>query len=111
MTTLVLKQPYADVLEWLGGTQAAVDEALRQYTIQKIQEHVLDLQEKACVWEEKYGCSYDLFAYRTATDESYIQQLDSDPTTRQWEADLLSWEFYAAELKEWHQRLHSILTA
>lgn len=111
MPTIALKEPYTHVLEHLGNIQQVVDEALRQYTLQKVQQQVLDLQERVRAWEEKYGCSYDLFAYRTSTDEGYVRQLDAASETRQWEADLFSWEFYAAELKEWRQRLHTILTA
>ncbi len=52
------------------------------------------------VWEEKYQCSYDLFAYRTATDDAFIDDLNADLATQQWEADLFAWEFYATELDE-----------
>ena len=38
-------------------------------------------------------------------------QLNANPTTQLWEADLLKWEFYATELNEWYKRLQNILTA
>jgi hypothetical protein len=111
MPTVVLKESYTSVLEHLGDVQQVADEALHQYALQQAQQQVLALQEKVRGWEEKYGCSYDLFAYRTSTDEEYVQQLDADPQTREWEADLFSWEFYAAEHQEWRRRLHDISTA
>lgn len=108
MSEIVLKEPYTHVLEYLGDVQQVADEALRQYAIRKAEQQVLELQEKVRAWEDKYDCSYDLFAYRTATDEEYVRQLDSNPESLEWEADLFSWEFYATELKEWRERLHSI---
>jgi hypothetical protein len=111
MSAITIKEPYTRVLEHLGDLEQVVDEALRQYTIQQARQHMLDIQEKVQTWEEKYGCSYDLFAFRTSTDEEYVQELEAAPQTSQWEADLFSWEFYAAEFKAWRQRLQSILNA
>ena len=111
MKTVVLKESYTDILEHLGDVQQVADDALREFAIEQAQQQILDLQVQVSTWEDKYGCSYDLFAYRTSTDESYVRELEADPGTRQWEADLFSWEFYAAELKEWPQRLSTISTS
>ncbi len=110
MPTVVLKEPYTRALKHLGDPQQVVDEALHQYVFQVAQRRILELQEKISAWEEKYGCSYDLFAYRTSTDETYVRELEANPETREWESDLFSWEFYDAELKEWKQLLRSIST-
>jgi hypothetical protein len=110
MSAIHIKDQYADVLLSLGDPQAMADEALRQYTIGKINERVMALRQKIRAWEEQYGCSFDLFAYRTATDEEYVKQLNATPATRQWEGDLIAWEHYDLELKEWYRRLESIST-
>jgi len=110
MPAIVLREPYSNILQHLGNVQQVADQALRQYAIKKAQQQIIDIQEKVRIWETKYGCSYDLFAYRSSTDESYVQKLNIDPETHQWEADLFSWEFYTRELDEWRQRLHNILT-
>lgn len=102
---MTLKEPYVEVLEHLGDVQRRVDEALYQYALREAQQQILTLETQVQAWEKKYGCSYDLFAYRTATDTTYVRDLNIAPATQLWEADLLTWEFYATELKEWRQRL------
>jgi len=110
MTTMMmtLKEPYIQVLEHLGDVQQRVDEALYQYTLREAQQQILALETQVQIWEKQYGCSYDLFSYRTATDAAYVRDLNAAPTTQMWEADLLTWEFYATELKEWRQRLATL---
>jgi len=107
MPRVQVKEEYAAILEPL---QESVDEALRRYALEKVQTRILELEQVVQGWEEKYGCSYDLFAYRTATDEEYVKQLDSRPAAQQWEGDLISWEFDVKELREWRRRLQHLLT-
>jgi hypothetical protein len=109
MATMKVKEPYREVLECLGDVQQQVDEAVHQYAVQQAQQQILDLEARVQEWEAKYGCSYDLFAYRTATDEDYVHQLNEAAQTQEWEADLFTWEFYATELKEWRQRLATLI--
>ena len=78
-------------------------------TLDKTRNRILELEQRLQTWEERYGCSYDLFAYRTATDEEYVKQLDVDAATQQWEGDLISWEFDVEELREWRRRLQRLL--
>jgi hypothetical protein len=104
-TATMLQEPYMEVLARLGDVQQQVNEAVRQYALQQAQHQILDLETRVQSWEAKYGCSYDLFAYRTATDEDYVHALNAVAPTQEWEADLFTWEFYATELKEWRQRL------
>lgn len=108
METLKLNEPYAHILEHLGDVQKHVDEALYRYALQQAQQQILDLEGQVQSWEEKYGCSYDLFAYRTTVDETYVQELNAHPETHMWEADSITWEFYATELKSWRQRLNTL---
>ncbi len=107
MLKVQVKEEYAVILDPL---QESVDEALHRYALEKVQTRILELEQRTQRWEEKYGCSYDLFAYRTATDEEYIKQLDADPNSQQWEGDLISWEFDAEELREWRRHLPKLLT-
>ena len=108
MVTIHIKEAYADALEPL---EQSVDEAVRRLAIERANQRIAELRQKTEGWERKFQCSYDLLAYRTATDEAFVTELNSNPTTNQWEADLMTWEFYATELGEWHKRLQSILTA
>jgi hypothetical protein len=74
-------------------------------TIAEAGTQISDLEHRLQKYEDKYGCSYDLFAYRTATDEDYIRQLNAVQATQQWEGDLISWEFDTEKLREWRRRL------
>ena len=75
------------------------------FTIEEARTQISDLEQRLQKYEDKYGCSYDLFAYRTATDEDYIRELNAVLATQQWEGDLISWEFDTEELWEWRRRL------
>ena len=108
MLEVQVKEEYAAVLEPL---QESVDAALRQYAIEKAKTRVLELEQLLQQHEERYGCSYDLFTYRTTTDEEFVKRLDADPATQQWEGDLISWEFDVEELRQWRRRLQRLLTA
>jgi len=108
MIAVHIKEAYADALSPL---ESSVEEAVRRMAIERANERIAELQRQVAVWQEKYQCSFELFAYRTATDEEYVAELNNRPTTQQWEADLTAWEFYATELAEWQKRLQNILTA
>ncbi|MBE2197585.1 MAG: hypothetical protein IAE79_03175 [Anaerolinea sp.] len=102
MLQVQVSETYATILQPLDKH---VNEALRRYALEKVQEQLLHLEKQVQQWEDKYGCSYDLFAFRTATDEAYVQELNTHPATQLWESDLLAWEFDAAQLQEWRRHL------
>lgn len=108
MISVPIKEAYADVLEPLGPS---VEEVVRRLAINRANERLIELQRRVAGWQDKYQCSYELFAYRTATDEAYVAELNRQLATQQWEADAAAWEFYATELAEWQKRLQNILTA
>jgi len=108
MVTIRIKDAYANALDPL---EPSVEEAVRRLAIERANQRIAEIQQKVSTWQDKYQCSHELFAYRTATDEAYVAELNSAPATQQWEADLIAWEHYAAELAEWQKRLQSILTA
>jgi hypothetical protein len=107
MVQVQVKDEYVAILEPL---QESVEEALRLYALEKVQARLLEFEQKVQNWEEKYGCSYDLFAYRTAIDEAYVEELDISFETQQWEGDLISWEFDVEGLREWRTHLQKLLT-
>jgi hypothetical protein len=108
MIAIHIKEAYADALTPL---EPSVEEAIRRLAIERATRRIAELEQKLLAWQEKYHGSYDLIAYRTATDEGYVTELNARPETQQWEADLAAWEFYAAELGKWQKRLQNILTA
>lgn len=109
MGAVRVKDAYLEVFKPFGNIQAMVDSALKHYAIEKANEKIADLRGKAKVWENKYGCTYEVFAYRTATDEDYVQGLNKNVQTAMWEGDAIVWEFEAMELAKWYQRLQNTL--
>ncbi len=107
MMQVQLNEVYATILE---PFQASVEEAVRRYALEKAHARLWELEQNVQRWEEKYGCGYDLFAYRTATDAAYVAQLDADPETQEWEGDVIAWEFDQEVLREWRRRLQQLLT-
>ena len=107
MLQVLVKEAYAEILDPL---QESVDEALHRYALDKVQARIIEMEQRVQQWEEKYGCSYDLFTHHTATDEDYVKQLETDPETQQWEGDLVSWEFDVEELREWRRHLQKLST-
>lgn len=108
MVIIHVKEAYADALYPLDES---AEQALRRMAIERASTQIAELQQKVKTWEAKYQCSYDLFAFRVATDPEYVETLNASLDTQQWEADLTTWEFYADELSEWYRRLQNILTA
>ncbi len=100
-----LDDVYATLLDPL---QFSVEEAVQRYALIKAQAHLWKLAQNVQRWEDKYGCSYDLFAYRTATDADYVAQLDANPDTQEWEGDSIAWEFDQGALREWQQHLQKL---
>jgi len=109
MNQLVIKDIYSEVFQYLGDMQSSVDDALGKYAVEKINEKIAELSVKVQVWEDRYGCAFDVFSYRTAVDEDYVRRLNENPATAEWEADLLMWEHQSGELSKWYKRLQNIL--
>jgi|GEM_PF-665595 len=107
MLNVQVKDDYAAILTPL---QESVDEALRRYALEKTRSRIMELEQRLENREQKYGCSYDLFAYRTSTDEGYVKQLDSSSATQEWEGDLIAWEFDVTELREWRHYFRRLST-
>ncbi|MEZ4528982.1 MAG: hypothetical protein R2941_23980 [Desulfobacterales bacterium] len=109
MNEIIVKDVYSDVFRYLGDMQTAVDNALRNYAVGKINEKIAELGMKVGIWEKRYGCTYDVFSYRTATDEEYVRELNQNPSTAMWEGDMIMWEYQSGELAKWYRCLQNIL--
>lgn len=107
-TTIPVNKEYVTLFEQL---QITVDEALHAYAFEAVQKNLLRLEKQMNQWEKKYGCSYDLFAYRTATDQTYVQKLEREPDKQDWEGDLIMWEVDALELNRWRNHLQKLWKA
>ena len=108
MTTVAIKEKYVEALTALGDLEDAVDRALQRYSIEQITTKVAELQEREKKYQERYGMSYETFAQRTAEDVAFINQLETQGY-KTWEIDLADWEFCHKGIRDWTQKLESIL--
>ena len=75
MTTVVINSKYADILAPLGDVQQVVDEAVRRYAVEKLGERIAELRRALRPFEERYGCTYEVFYARLTTDEAFVTGL------------------------------------
>jgi hypothetical protein len=64
------------------------------------------LQQAIAGYEQKYSMSYSEFEQRVATDEAFIQQVET--IDHLWERDSNIWLYTIEELKVWRTRLANI---
>jgi hypothetical protein len=108
MTTISIKDEYAEILTSLGDLQAAIDLALQRYTIEQIANKITELKQTDMAYQTKYGLDYPTFAQRVAKDEAYVQKIETE-LTKLWEIDLAEWEFCHQGIEDWKRKLETIL--
>jgi len=108
MVTVSIPDKYAEMLRVLGDVPAAIDLALQRYTIDQITGRLAELRQREAGYVARYGLNYVTFAQRTATDEDYVVQIETQ-VSKVWEADLADWEFCHKGTQEWTRRLQSLL--
>ena len=79
---------------------------MRRYAVEKLGERIAELRRALRPFEERYGCTYEVFYARLTTDEAFVTGLREGNQT--WEPDFHTWEFYAEELREWLNRLEQL---
>ncbi len=107
MVTVPIKDEYVEVLTVFGNLEAAIDLALQRYTIEQITAKIAELRQRDAAYQIKYKLDYPTFAERTAKDERFIQQIETN--NKMWEADLADWEFCHKGIEDWSHKLQSIL--
>lgn len=108
MVTITIDQKYADVLGTFGNLQDAFDLAIQRYTIEQITAKICDFRQKAAKYEAKYQSDYAAFVKRVATDEAFVENIESNVDIT-WELDLIEWEFSHKGIEDWTQKLQNIL--
>ncbi len=101
-----VKEIYAEVYEAL---QEDMDDVLRDHALKQVERRLAAARQQVAQWEAKYGCDYETFAERTATDEAYVQQLNRQVDSQMWEGDLIEWEADAEVLAEWQSHYQKLL--
>jgi len=107
MVTVPIKDEYAEVLTVFGNLETAIDLALQRYTIEQITTKMAELRQRDVAYQTKYGLDYSTFAQRAATDEKFIQRIET--ANKLWEVDLADWEFCHKGIEDWSRKLQSIL--
>lgn len=108
MSTITIRESYIDTLRLFGEVNELLDEAVEQYLIDRIIERIKRAREEIQAFEKLYGMDYATFAERIQLDADYYNQVNqSNPL---WEQDMLTWEYWDAEAREWAERLNSILS-
>ncbi|MFQ6041577.1 MAG: hypothetical protein ACE5PV_12030 [Candidatus Poribacteria bacterium] len=108
MTTVAIKDKYAEILTALGGLQDAVNIALQRYTIEQITAKINELRRRDSMYHNQYGLDYPTFAQLIAEDDEFVRQVEAN-VSKTWEIDLADWEFCYEGIKDWTQKLQDIL--
>lgn len=108
MTTIFIKEEYAEILNSFGNLESAIDLALKRYTIEQITAKIAELKQKNLYYQNKYQCDYLTFSQKIETDETFINYVESN-IEKLWEIDLSDWEFSDGGIKDWTEKLQTIL--
>lgn len=110
MITVSIKKEYAEILNNFGDLESAIDLAVKRYTIEQITDRIAKLKQKNLDLENKYKCDYVTFLKKTQQDEKFIDYVEKN-IEKLWEIDLSDWEFAHGGIKDWTEKLQTILLA
>jgi hypothetical protein len=108
MSTIAIKESYVNTLRLFGEVDELLDEAVEQYLIDRIVERIKRARAEVQAFEKLYGTDYATFAERVQLDEDYYNQVNKNNLL--WEQDMLTWEYWDAETREWTEKLDDILS-
>jgi len=103
-----IEKSYLETLRLFGEVDELVNEAVEQYLTNRIIERIKLAREKIRKYEGTYGTNYATFSQRVQLDEGYHNQVNHDNSL--WEQDALEWMYWDEELRDWTERLESILS-
>lgn len=105
---VAVSERYVKVLAPLGELERVVNLALQRYAIVRIADRIAELRQRDQDLQAKYGCDYETFIKRTASDEEFVREVEAT-ISKTWELDLAEWEFCHKGIEDWAQRLQIIL--
>lgn len=105
---VAVSERYVEILSPLGELGEIVDSALQRYAIDRIANRIADLRRRDRGFQTKYGCDYETFIERTASDEEFVRKVEAT-ISKTWELDLAEWEFCHKGIEDWTKRLETIL--
>jgi hypothetical protein len=110
MTTISIKDEYAEILSNFGNLESAIDLALKRYTIEQITTKIAELKQKNLNYQNKYRTDYLSFCKKIQQDEAFINYIETH-LEKLWEIDLSDWEFAYQGILDWTEKLQAILLA
>lgn len=109
MTSIAVKDEYADVLSQLGDLETTANLAIKKYVIEQITLKIEELRKREQQFQCKYQLNYIEFKEKTESDIDFIQSIETTGN-KLWEMDLIDWEFCHEGVKDWLATLQNILT-
>ena len=106
--TVAIPERYVRTLAPLGELEKMVNLALQRYAVEQITTRITELRQRDRDFQAKYGCDYETFVERTASDEKFVWEIEVT-ISKTWELDLAEWEFCHKGIEDWTQRLQIIL--
>jgi len=108
MSTIAIKESYMNTLRLFGKVDELLDEAVEQYLIDRVVGRIKRARSEVQAFEKLYGTNYATFAERVQLDADYYNQVNQNNPL--WEQDMLTWEYWDAEAREWTEKLDDILS-
>lgn len=110
MVTVSINDKYVETLKSFTDIQTATDTALRKYLVDLISTKIVELSTKNTLYTQKYSLDFSTFSTKVSSDENFITNLEQDLKFKNWENDLIDWEFNYKGIDDWKLRLQNILT-
>lgn len=110
MTTVSVEDKYIETIKCFTDIQTATNIALKRYVIDLITTKLMDLSVKNKAYQKKYNLDFETFSKKVTYDENYISKLEQQKKFKNWEDDLIDWEFNYKGINDWKQKLQNILT-
>ncbi len=108
MSEITINTEYLETLKAFGSLDKLIDEAIEEYLITKVVERIKMIRKRMSKYEERYNLKYADFKENMQIDQVFYERMDkANPL---WEQDILEWEYWVEELKDWTTKLECILT-
>jgi len=107
MVTVAIDDRYAELFNMLGGTQESADLAMQRFVVEQITSKIAELKRRDGAYAKKYGMSYASFV-QNLDDIGFVEKVEAE-ITKIWEVDLIDWEFCHKGVRDWTQKLQSVL--
>ena len=110
MITVSVEDKYVETIKPFTDIQTATNIALKRYIIDLVSTKLMEFSKKNINYNKKYNLDFETFSEKIISDENYISQLEQQKDFKNWETDLMDWEFNYKGINDWNRKLKNILT-